>query len=568
MGKTITPSASALLQMPPNTTPDHPQAWLKLGRALAAEGRAAEAERAYREALKTQPGLRAARLALAQLLIRHGFPQVAIVEVQTLLDHDPLDADAWLTAGQAFRANYQPKEAHMAFSQALSARSSFAAASYALASLLLDKGEPENALAVLADTQTTDPQAAEQFQQLQARATAQADGPGLGPAAAEGLLLSSLERWPASEGLHTLLARLRYLRGDPGWSDLLQKAVDQQPQNLSLVRSCAAALRNGRQVQQALSLLEETLNATECSPSDGRAKPTSASRLITDLLLERADCYLSLGDPESALAVAQTACARDPERVRLSRQLLDAQLSAGCAQDVLPVIEEARERLPDHPRLLGAHITALRAVGDPLGDQMLDLERLVQVHDMPSDLWRSICRPLAQELAALHGEGWAPLDLSVRGGSQTLRSLLNCATPALVRLRQFFSEALTAYQASQLAEPGRWLGGSLKGEPILVGCWSVRLEPGGFHVNHLHSEGVVSSAFYVSVPELIDPDDPHAGELGFGAPRFAVPGVGVKRWVRPQPGRLVLFPSWLWHGTRSFKGKALRLTVAFDARFR
>ncbi|MEM1089120.1 MAG: putative 2OG-Fe(II) oxygenase [Pseudomonadota bacterium] len=568
MGKTITPSTSASLQRPPNTTPDHPQAWLKLGRALAAEGRAAEAERAYREALKTQPGLRAARLALAQLLIRHGFPQVAIVEVQTLLDQDPLDADAWLTAGQAFRANYQPKEAQMAFSQALSARSSFDAASYALASLLLDQGEPENALAVLADVQAPNPNAAAQFQQLQARATAQADGAGLGPAAAEALLLSSLERFPASEGLHTLLARLRYLRGDPGWSDLWQTAVDQQPQNLRLVRSCAAALRNGQQLPQALSLLERTLKAADGSPAGGHAKSTSANRLITDLLLEQADCYLSLGDTASALAVAQSACARDPERVRLSRQLLDAQLSAGCARDALPVIQEARERLPNHPRLLASHITALRAIGDPLGDQMLDLERLVQVHDMPTDLWRSISRPLAEELAALHGEGGAPLDLSVRGGSQTLRSLLNCATPALVRLRQFFVEALTAYQASGLAEPGRWLGGSLKGEPVLVGCWSVRLDPGGFHVNHLHSEGVVSSAFYVSVPELNDPADPQAGELGFGAPRFAVPGVGVKRWVRPQPGRLVLFPSWLWHGTRSFKDKSPRITVAFDARFR
>jgi hypothetical protein len=35
------------------------------------------------------------------------------------------------------------------------------------------------------------------------------------------------------------------------------------------------------------------------------------------------------------------------------------------------------------------------------------------------------------------------------------------------------------------------------------------------------------------------------------------------RLVEPQPGRLVLFPSTMWHGTRPFEAGE-RLTVAFD----
>jgi hypothetical protein len=34
--------------------------------------------------------------------------------------------------------------------------------------------------------------------------------------------------------------------------------------------------------------------------------------------------------------------------------------------------------------------------------------------------------------------------------------------------------------------------------------------------------------------------------------------------VAPQPGRLVLFPSMLWHGTVPFSARAERLTIAFD----
>jgi hypothetical protein len=38
-----------------------------------------------------------------------------------------------------------------------------------------------------------------------------------------------------------------------------------------------------------------------------------------------------------------------------------------------------------------------------------------------------------------------------------------------------------------------------------------------------------------------------------------------RRIERPQVGRLVIFPSYLWHGTLPFESEQPRLTVAFDA---
>ncbi|MFZ4748450.1 MAG: putative 2OG-Fe(II) oxygenase, partial [Sphingomonas sp.] len=38
-----------------------------------------------------------------------------------------------------------------------------------------------------------------------------------------------------------------------------------------------------------------------------------------------------------------------------------------------------------------------------------------------------------------------------------------------------------------------------------------------------------------------------------------------RRVVAPLPGKLVLFPSYFWHGTLPFTSAAPRLTVAFDA---
>jgi hypothetical protein len=38
----------------------------------------------------------------------------------------------------------------------------------------------------------------------------------------------------------------------------------------------------------------------------------------------------------------------------------------------------------------------------------------------------------------------------------------------------------------------------------------------------------------------------------------------AQRVVRPEPGKLVLFPSYFWHGTVPFHSEKTRLTVAFD----
>ena len=39
----------------------------------------------------------------------------------------------------------------------------------------------------------------------------------------------------------------------------------------------------------------------------------------------------------------------------------------------------------------------------------------------------------------------------------------------------------------------------------------------------------------------------------------------VRRAVQPVPGRLVLFPSYMWHGTIPFQDAQPRTTIAFDA---
>ncbi|MBL0001330.1 MAG: hypothetical protein IPO97_10290 [Sphingomonadales bacterium] len=107
--------------------------------------------------------------------------------------------------------------------------------------------------------------------------------------------------------------------------------------------------------------------------------------------------------------------------------------------------------------------------------------------------------------------------------------------------------------------------GPRRDQPVrFAGSWSVRLAGKGFHANHVHPAGWISSALYVALPERGPDDSPNAGWLALGSPEAGL-GLDISptRLIEPKPGRLVMFPSTMWHGTVPFDAGE-RLTVAFD----
>src|SRR5262249_21955850 len=99
-----------------------------------------------------------------------------------------------------------------------------------------------------------------------------------------------------------------------------------------------------------------------------------------------------------------------------------------------------------------------------------------------------------------------------------------------------------------------------------AGSWSSRLHDCGFHANHVHPQGWISSCYYVTVPDAVLDRSAMQGWIKFGEPSFktAMPGA-LRRAIQPVPGRLVLFPSYMWHGTIPFHATTARTTIAFDA---
>lgn len=99
------------------------------------------------------------------------------------------------------------------------------------------------------------------------------------------------------------------------------------------------------------------------------------------------------------------------------------------------------------------------------------------------------------------------------------------------------------------------------------------------HGNEFHSHpGSFWSAVYYVDDGGIDADPSLGGELEFMDPRGPGPAmyaphlafgsaglsVGANEVVRPRVGRMVMFPAWVLHQVRPYRGKAERISIALN----
>jgi tetratricopeptide (TPR) repeat protein len=209
---------------------------------------------------------------------------------------------------------------------------------------------------------------------------------------------------------------------------------------------------------------------------------------------------------------------------------------------------------------------AWRLTNDPRHDWLEADGKLVSIFDLTDRL--PPLDQLADVLRSFHVAPGEYLDQSVRGGTQTDGPLLSRIAPEIQALRAAIVSAVEEFRAHlppvDLEHP---LLRERRDRRIrFSGSWSVRLKGAGYHANHVHPQGWISSALYVVLPERNDGDASDAGWLKIGEPpaEFGA-DLPATRLVEPKSGQLILFPSWMWHGTVPFR-TGERLTVAFDVK--
>lgn len=109
-------------------------------------------------------------------------------------------------------------------------------------------------------------------------------------------------------------------------------------------------------------------------------------------------------------------------------------------------------------------------------------------------------------------------------------------------------------------------------------AWANINRAGDANEFHIHPASLWSGVYYVDDAGAAD-DPAQGGELELLDPRgaapamyapllaFAGPGglsVGATELVRPKSGRVVLFPAWLYHQVRPYRGQGERISIAFN----
>lgn len=206
---------------------------------------------------------------------------------------------------------------------------------------------------------------------------------------------------------------------------------------------------------------------------------------------------------------------------------------------------------------------AWRLLDDPRAQWLDRAMTFVKPHDL--DFSPDELDQLTSAIRALHTMKAPYHEQSVRGGTQTSRPLLLQLDPAIRMARDKIEQAVRAY-IDQLPEPdpAHPLLSPARAAFAFSGSWSVRLRAQGFHAAHTHPAGWISSALYVDVPERASLGTPPAGHLQFGKgpPELDLP-IDPYGDVAPRPGRLLLFPSTMWHATVPFD-RGERISIAFD----
>ena len=371
---------------------------------------------------------------------------------------------------------------------------------------------------------------------------------------AETSFREAIRRRPDYYDAHRELAQLVWMRsGEVTEALKALEAVQAKLPSPTLAIVKAQTLEFAGRIEEAHALMTGLAAA---NPGAG-SLAVQASQLAT-----------TLGRGEEALSWAEKAVAAAPREMATQITLAEALLASGDARRAQTICENLRAAYPANQHAIALLATSWRLLSDARYRDLYDYDAFVGAHTLDTppgwDSRDAYVADVADALKALHAYREHPFNQSLRHGSQAV-DILQQEHPALRALPLALDAPIRAHMAKlgKGADPVRARN---SGQYAFQGMWSVKLRSSGFHIDHVHPQGWLSSACYV---ETVKPNG-REGWIKFGQPGVKTkPALEAEHFVEPKPGMLVLFPSYMWHGTVPFCADAegqeqSRLTFAFD----
>jgi tetratricopeptide (TPR) repeat protein len=368
--------------------------------------------------------------------------------------------------------------------------------------------------------------------------------PELGSAAIP-LLEDYIRRNPYSPAAHETLSEIRaeWGAGDR-FADSYGAALRNQPASRPLLLSYWNTLTRAGRLDEALRSMDEhrplfagdrEFVLLEVNVANHAGRSERAAEII-DQLDDRPDAQLARGQH---------------------------QLQTAKPRQAANTLEQVVRTEPDNLSAWSLLEVAWRILGDSRHRWLIGQDGLYGARELA--LSQSQLDEIAAALRTLHRTRAQPIGQSVRGGTQTAGQLFSRADPEILLLQDALAGAIREFVDALPAADTRHPLLKHRNMGMAFGpSWSIRLTGGGYHAAHFHPNGILSSACYIALPACLADSDERPGwlEIGRPPPELAV-DLPPLATFEPKPGKLVLFPSFMFHGTRRFTSGE-RLTVAFD----
>jgi tetratricopeptide (TPR) repeat protein len=363
-----------------------------------------------------------------------------------------------------------------------------------------------------------------------------------------------IEHSPLDASAHRYLNQLLWTHGSSDFLRSYQLGKKTHPGDVELRRSYAGQLMQAERIEEA----EQEIKAAVQMAPDNYELRLIYAKILRELLKF-----------DDALTQLQFANKRATDNTPVQEALGETLLGLGDGQGALKIFTKLLRNNQENIWWWALKADALRLMDMDEYHWLYDYERLFFVNpiDTPPG-YRNVDEfneALLNDLGKLHTGKQHPLDRSLRLGTQTVGNIFNLQTETIQLLKQAMSAQIRDCLEGL---PDDKRHPTLKNKSTqfeYIGSWSVKLRKEGFHSNHNHPEGWFSGPYYVALPDVVKQRDNQQGYIKFGEPGYrALEPMPPGRILAPEEGSLVLFPSYMWHGTVPFESEQHRVSVSQD----
>ncbi len=372
---------------------------------------------------------------------------------------------------------------------------------------------------------------------------------------AEALYLSCIRKNPQYELAHETLSEFYWQAGQPHKiEDSYREAIKSSPDHMGLRLSFINMLIAVDRHSTAQAIVEDSLKR----------------KVTPELLHAKGRLHANQLDYDEAKEAMERAL-QGSFSLEIAQDLIRLYILLGNYHQALELLAKAQLLAPEDQLNWALKGLCWRLLEDERYYWLIDYHAYVRGYTLPTPQGYSHLSDFMEELESvlleMHTTDLEPTRQTLKHGTQTPGRLLHKPHPVIQSYKASLTEAVQAYISTFPRDDTHPLLRRKRENFAFSGSWSVKLKSSGFHINHVHPEGWISSACYISLPQTMAVEDGDSGCIKFGESPL---GLGerevIERVIRPEPGLMAFFPSYTWHGTFDFECDEgdYRMTAPFD----